>query len=73
MKKIALIAVMLLAGCAQRSWAKPGATMQEFERDKSYCMAEGSQAAGGDPLVGFLSGQMDMCMRGRGWTMKDGQ
>ncbi len=35
-----LALVSLLVGCAPTIWDKPGATAQDFERDKFYCLQQ---------------------------------
>jgi uncharacterized protein YceK len=75
MKKLILLAtVLILAGCAsQRVWTKPGATAQDFERDKWDCQAQASQMAGsmgdpGNPFNALMVKDLTMdCLRMRGW------
>lgn len=72
MKKLILLAtVLVLAGCAgQRVWTKPGATAQDFERDKWECQAQAGQTSAGMGDLGnaWLVKDLTMdCLRMRGW------
>lgn len=76
MKKLILLATILtLAGCSMNKvYVKPGASSQDFERDKWECQAQAGQISGGtgayaDPfLVRSLTMQ---CLEVRGWTLQD--
>jgi hypothetical protein len=35
----AIICVLLLAGCASNTWTKPGASQEDFARDKWQCLS----------------------------------
>jgi hypothetical protein len=61
---VPLLAALLLTACARPTWSKPGATVGDFERDKSACQFEA--ARGGDPILASMF--LPDCLRGRGWT-----
>ncbi len=47
MKTIIILAlVVILSGCASGHWYKPGATIQDFNRDKHECSIEAQQVGG---------------------------
>jgi hypothetical protein len=60
----ALLLLLAITGCVRTVWVKPGATAEDFERDKAACRAETARAA--DPI--FAAMYLGDCWRGRGWT-----
>lgn len=61
-----LIAVALLAalsGCGRQFWNRPGASLEEFNRDSAACAKEAS------PQYGILIDDIYRhCLRTRGWN-----
>jgi hypothetical protein len=65
MKHLTLVlACVLLTGCAQTVWTKPGATEANFIQDRAGCTAQAAAAA--DPI--FAQMFLGDCLRGKGWT-----
>ena len=62
----ALIAVALLValgGCGRHFWSKPGASLEDFNRDSAACAREAS------PQYGIVIPEAyRACLRVRGWT-----
>ena len=50
-RAIFLVSLLLLTGCHQGVWVKPGATQQNFDMDKYACMQEAMQGAPVTPGV----------------------
>lgn len=57
--------VLLLAGCAtkQGGWEKPGATNQEFMRDRGDCVSRAFVAPAAYQQSAIITG----CMQSKGW------
>ena len=70
-RKVALTLGFLLAGCAARSWDKPGATQTSYNEDSYACEKDVRQSGHfGGGLAGVLS-MRDMyarCMQAHGWA-----
>ncbi len=68
MARRALIAVVIAAalaaaaGCGRHYWGKPGATLDEFNRDSAACARLASPAYG---IV--IEDNYRQCLRDRGW------
>jgi hypothetical protein len=64
--RFALVTVVLLAalgGCGRHFWNKPGASLEDFNRDSAACAKEAS------PQYGILIEEMYRhCLRARGWS-----
>lgn len=60
-----LAVLLLLAGCAtkQGGWDKPGATEQDFHKDRGQCVAQAYAA----PTTFQQSAIVIGCMQGKGW------
>jgi hypothetical protein len=58
--------VLLLAACAQteKGWDKPGATEDEFYRDRGQCVAQAYAAPTAMQQTMIMAG----CMQGKGWV-----
>jgi hypothetical protein len=73
---IAVLAAVLLSGCAQKVWVKPGATQEEFRMDRYQCEKDVRQSGHFDS--GFL-GTMEMqqffneCMNAKGYFLQTQQ
>ena len=68
-------ALLLVGGCAQTVWEKPGATTQDFTSDKYACERDARQSAGFDTgFVGAIEIQsyFERCLQAHGW-MKRGK
>jgi hypothetical protein len=67
-----LIATILLAGCGQNVWLKPGATAQDFNVDSYGCEKDARQSG---YFGGGIVGQINFdefegrCTRAHGWTL----
>jgi hypothetical protein len=63
--RVALVTVTLLAtltGCGLHYWNKPGATLDDFNRDSAACAKEAT------PQYGiFVDEIYRACLRARGW------
>jgi hypothetical protein len=62
---LVLLAGVLVAGCAQKHWTKPGATAEEFARDSEACGREARRGV-------FIAPPVDKrkyrsCMTARGY------
>jgi len=58
---VALVAATL-AGCGLHYWGKPGASLEEFNRDSAACAKDAS------PQYGILIDDIyRACLRARGW------
>jgi len=55
-------AVVTAAGCGRHYWSKPGATLDDFNRDSATCAKASSPAYG---IV--VEDNYRTCMRDRGW------
>jgi hypothetical protein len=56
-------AVVAAAGCGRHYWSRPGATLDDFNRDSAAC----AQAA--SPTYGILvEDNYRACLRGKGWS-----
>ena len=71
MKKILLVATLLVTGCAttERVWVKPGSSDQDFYVDSSQCKAQGASV----PMVSMFQLVMvyQNCMGGKGWYTQE--
>lgn len=78
--RISILALAaLMAGCAQTVWLKPGASQDDFSRDRYGCMQESQQRVGGAVVNQFggsatntvvTNGQLfGSCMNSRGWYL----
>ncbi len=74
-----IIAVILLTGCADKHWTKPGATAQGFSRDSYECAAQHREHhASFKPFEGYREGDSvnkDLyraCMQSRGYQRVEG-
>ncbi len=52
-----------LSGCGRHYWNRPGASLDEFNRDSAACAKEASPAYG---LV--IQDTYRACLKGRGWV-----
>lgn len=57
----AVMAAAALSGCA--TWQRPGASMDEFERDDTYCTTQSTVGMGRLFPRAVYAG----CMQNRGW------
>lgn len=73
------ITLVLLSGCAQNLWNKPGASKDDFASDRYECLQRSQQQTGtavfnrfgGASSSGMATngGIFDACMNARGWTL----
>jgi hypothetical protein len=59
-----LTCAVILTGCATTTFTKPGATAEDFERDRAACRF--AAHAAGDPILAMLA--VPDCLRGKGWV-----
>lgn len=71
MKRFYLLSLFLLACAGPRIYAKPGATVDDFESDKAFCMAQAQAATTyqQNPFIAVSQQRdiLDLCLRGKGW------
>jgi hypothetical protein len=67
---LAVLAAILVSGCAEKYWSKPGATLEDFKRDSSACALEARRGV----YVGTPANKRVYrgCMRARGYRQADG-
>ena len=65
--RTALVAALglVLAGCGQMVWVKPGASNQDFYMDRGQCQAQAFGVPGASNLQIALV--YNSCMQGKGW------
>ena len=64
---LALLMAVGVAGCAEKRWTKPGATVEEFNRDSHECGVEARRGVyTGIPVNKRL---YQTCMRARGYEL----
>jgi hypothetical protein len=70
-KAAAVLVCLLMAGCSDIGWKKPGAASADFDRDADECerMSETSIFRGsrGTNTPASLQGFEDRCMAAHGW------
>lgn len=65
---------VLLFGCAQSVWVKPGADQQAFQTDRYACERDSRQSGGfGTGIAGAIEAQnfFNGCLVARGWRLQD--
>lgn len=70
----------ILAGCAKPLWLKPGASQEDFGRDKYECMQHSQQRVSGTYVNAYggastnkiitNEGLFNACMNSKGWTLQ---
>jgi hypothetical protein len=63
---------VVLAGCAQKVWTKPGLTQAEFNRDQYMCEKDARQSGYfGGGIAGAIAMQefQNKCMVANGYTL----
>ena len=72
-KIVAAISVASFAGCASKTYVKPGATQQDWQHDYNDCLVKANQAgySGGNFGANINRNKfIDMCVQGRGWSAR---
>jgi hypothetical protein len=59
---LGLFLVLVVGGCGRHYWSRPGATLDDFNRDSAACAKEASPAYGIIVQDAYRS-----CLRARGW------
>ena len=67
---LSILAAVLATGCAEKHWAKPGATAADFERDSHACGLEARRGVFIAPPVGRRVYRN--CMTDRGYQRVEG-
>jgi hypothetical protein len=65
-----LMLLMLLTGCMQPEWTRPGATTAEVAADRNACIREANGGYFGEGKNAQINydGYVDRCLRARGYT-----
>ncbi len=69
-----IIATMLIAGCAQKTWVKAGATEDAFRRDHMTCRQYGMQSAMANGMAGntfveiWIQDETAKCLNNLGYS-----
>lgn len=76
MRMLSLLCTLLLTGCAQTQWVKPGATQQTFHADKFDCEQKVVTMYGGYSQMGaghaiMAGGDIKNCMRAKGYREQE--
>lgn len=69
-----ILILMVVSGCAQNVWVKPGANQEAFRADNYGCERDSRQSGGfGTGLVGAIEAQafFNRCMTARGWSLQE--
>lgn len=71
---------LVLTGCAKPLWIKPGASQEDFGRDKYECMQQAQQRVSGAYVNAYggastnkvitNDGLFNACMNSKGWTLQ---
>jgi len=67
---LAILTAVLVTGCAEMHWAKPGATIEEFNRDSKACGLEARRGVFTAPPVDKRVYRS--CMSARGYQRNEG-
>lgn len=69
MKKVylAIIAMLMLAGCAKTMFTKPGGTPQQFATDKANCISQAQMSTAGANNPFMIPMLTKQCLRGKGY------
>jgi hypothetical protein len=66
----AAVLAVSLAGCARYYWSKPGATLEQFDRDNTEC-ARATSANPTDAAHGIVNEKLyRACLEARQWVRK---
>lgn len=70
--RVALLALMVLAGCASHKvWVRPGASQQDFAMDSGQCKAQAFSVPNAPMMQ--VAVVYNSCMQGKGWHTQDAQ
>ena len=66
-----LLAVAVLAGCAQKQtiWEHPEASQQKYDMDRGQCQSQAFSVPLASTMQQFMV--FASCMRGKGWTPRE--
>jgi hypothetical protein len=67
---LAILTAVLVTGCAEKHWTKPGATLEDFNRDSSACGLEARRGVNIGMPVNKRAYRY--CMRDRGYRQVEG-
>jgi hypothetical protein len=67
---LAILASVLVTGCADKHWTKPGATAEDFVRDSDACALEARRGVFTAPPVDKR--KYRSCMMARGYARVEG-
>jgi len=65
---VAVALLCSLGGCVRYYWAKPGATPEEFNRDNTQCISEGSPTTPTLKTGVFIEHLYRSCLSAKGWV-----
>ena len=66
--------LFFLTGCSSTNWTHSYKSIQQFNADKAFCMAQAGQAVNGLkglPAMMARSNAYESCMMGKGWSEID--
>jgi len=67
---LAILTAILVTGCAEKHWTKPGAALEDFNRDSSACGLEARR--GVNISMPVNTRVYRYCMRDRGYRQVEG-
>ena len=69
---LALLAVLGVAACSENHWTKPGATVEDFNRDNHACALEAQRGVYNYATYPVNKHTYQSCMRARGYRLVEG-
>jgi len=69
---LALLAVLGVAACSEKHWTKPGATVEDFNRDNHACALEAQRGVFSYQATPVNKRTYRTCMRARGYQLVEG-
>jgi len=66
---LALLAVLGVAACSENHWTKPGATVEDFNRDNYACALEAQRGVFSYQATPVNKRTYRTCMRARGYQL----
>ena len=69
---LAILTAIAGAGCAEKHWSKPGATVEDFNRDNHACALEAQRGVYSYQSTPVNKRPYRNCMRARGYQLVEG-